>query len=126
MATVSQEYFDNVVLENVSDFDLTWEEAVVQALEELKMQNINNIGHLHTVPVEKRETGPNLLQLLKGDVESLKRLTKTCQSSEPESTRFAREGGCQQLMALLDECVDKGEFQRNRKQACEKRRVPRN
>ena len=38
---VTQEYFDSIVQENIDEFSMTLEEALVDAIEQLKSQNIN-------------------------------------------------------------------------------------
>jgi len=38
---VTQEYFDNIVQENIDEFSMTLEEALIDAIEQLKSQNID-------------------------------------------------------------------------------------
>jgi len=78
---VTQERFDALVREIMTDFDLNWEEAAVDAVQELRTQGVANFSKLLTGPVEEREQHDFARRVSARNVDLLRELGRELEGS---------------------------------------------
>mmetsp|Transcript_5610 Transcript_5610/g.16707 ORF Transcript_5610/g.16707 Transcript_5610/m.16707 type:complete len:470 (-) Transcript_5610:37-1446(-) len=106
---VSQTSFDALVEENVTEFELTWDDAVVEAIKELQLQGIKNFKHLDTAQPTLRKSETEYGDLLCRKNAGLSTLEQLLKSSVRDCNRFLRSPNIQAFFRLLDELIQCGQ-----------------
>ncbi|KAJ8904153.1 hypothetical protein NDN08_000680 [Rhodosorus marinus] len=108
---VTQERFDALVKEIMTDFELNWEEAVADAVQELRTQGVTNFSKLLTAPVEERERHDFSRRVSVHNVDLLHELGRELEGSATLSQQLLdSEDAVKELRNALDLAVEEGEI----------------